>query len=75
MKLKDADGQHTIIFIKSSKTNVSFQQARAEGDAVGAWAPAPFPLDAQTPFCQSILFIKCTFVKGLPNITISKMNL
>ncbi len=23
-------------------------QARAEGGAVGAWAPAPFPLDAQS---------------------------
>ncbi len=67
MKLKDADGQHTIIFIKSSKTNVSFQQARAEGGAVDAWAPAPFPLDAQTSLLSKhIVFIKCTFVKACP---------
>ncbi len=38
-------------------------QARAEGGAVGAWAPAPFPLDAQSAlFCQgNCFFCFCFF--------------
>ncbi len=47
-------------------------QARAEGGAVGAWAPAPFPLDAQSALLsrQFFLFIffviKRPFVKACP---------
>ncbi len=31
-------------------------QARAEGGAVGAWAPAPFPLDAQSALMSRQFF-------------------
>ncbi len=51
-------------------------QARAEGGAVGAWAPAPFPLDAQSALLsRQLLFffyyyyffvIKRPFVKACP---------
>ncbi len=38
------------------------QQARAEGGAVGAWAPAPFPLDAHSAlFCQGNFFFLFIF--------------
>ncbi len=49
-------------------------QARAEGGAVGAWAPAPFPLDAQSALLSRQFFfiyiyffvIKRPFVKACP---------
>ncbi len=52
-------------------------QARAEGGAVGAWAPAPFPLDAKSALLSRQLFflfffyyyyfvIKRPFVKACP---------
>ncbi len=34
-------------------------QARAEGGAEGAWAPAPLP---KVPFCQGILFFLNTLL-------------
>ncbi len=34
--------------LKTQSTTRQGDQARAEGGAVGAWAPAPFPLDAQS---------------------------
>ncbi len=32
------------------------QQARAEGGAMGAWAPAPFPLDGQSALLSRQFF-------------------
>ncbi len=44
----------------------NLQQARAEGGAEGAWAPAPLP---KVPFCQGnfiFIFIKHPSVKACP---------
>ncbi len=47
------DNLETLHIIHTAYSRNSMSQARAEGGAVGAWAPAPFPLDAQSAlFCQ-----------------------
>ncbi len=52
---------------------LDLDQARAEGGAVGAWAPAHFPLDAQSALLSRQFFffffffvIKRPFVKACP---------
>ncbi len=42
---------------KFSMFRITMHQARAEGGAVGAWAPAPFPLDAQSALLSRQFFI------------------